>query len=242
MSSGEVALSAARPVGEGVGSHCRRDLQSRGTIRGVPEKIPWRGPVTSVQPRIRLLRSFDQRSHSYLGYVLRIDGEVGSAHREFTVAVGKAAHAKHEFNVGFEVTGEAVPVPDPRTEPAEFYKASKLKVIGTTTDDSNPPPWQGAPPPLELYRERGHRRLAAKTFDTSCSTCIWGARMPTEMTIDQWNPSKVKWRFETHCYGPMSCRIYKAGPTRKVPGRKGMSWEEEDWVDEDATAHRGADE
>lgn len=36
-------------------------------------KIQWRGTLTSVQPRIRLSRSFDQRSHSYLGYVLRID-------------------------------------------------------------------------------------------------------------------------------------------------------------------------
>ena len=66
--------------------------------------------------------------------------------------------------------------------------------------------------------------------------------MPTQMIIDQWNPSKVKWRFETHCYGPKSCRLYKSGPTRKVPGRRGMSWTEEHWVDEEATAHRGADE
>src|SRR5262249_34733644 len=29
--------------------------------------------VTAVQPRIRLTRSFDQRSHSYLGYLLRIE-------------------------------------------------------------------------------------------------------------------------------------------------------------------------
>jgi hypothetical protein len=27
-----------------------------------------------------------------------------------------------------------------------------------------------------------------------------------------------------------------------VPGRSGMTWEEEDWVDDDATAHRGLDE
>jgi hypothetical protein len=27
-----------------------------------------------------------------------------------------------------------------------------------------------------------------------------------------------------------------------VPGRKGMTWEEEDWVDEDETSHRGPDE
>lgn len=49
-------------------------------------------------------------------------------------------------------------------------------------------------------------------------------------------------RFETFCYGPKSCSAYRAGPTRKAPGRKGMRWEEEDWVDEEATAHRGADE
>jgi hypothetical protein len=32
------------------------------------EKIGWQGVLLSVQPRIRLTRSFDQRSHTYLGY------------------------------------------------------------------------------------------------------------------------------------------------------------------------------
>jgi len=208
----------------------------------VPDKIPWHGIVTSVQPRIRLLRSFDQRSHSYLGYVLGLDGEVGGELRPFTVAIGEGAQAKHELQVGFEVAGQAVPVAVPRTEPAELYKAVKLEVLGSTPDDTTPPPWHGVPPTLQVYRERGHRRLAARTYDASCSTCIWAARMPTEMIIDHWNPSKVEWRMETHCYGPKSCRLYEAGPTRKVPGRKGMSWEEEDWVDEEATAHRGPDD
>jgi len=66
--------------------------------------------------------------------------------------------------------------------------------------------------------------------------------MPVEIIIDHWNPSKKRYRFETFCYGPKSCILYKAGPTRKVPGRKGMSYTEEDWVDEDATAHRGLDD
>lgn len=217
-------------------------MSSCAILRIVSEKIRWRGRITSIQPRNRLLRSFDERSHSYLGYVLRLEGEVGGQHREFTIAIGKAAQAKHEFEVGFEVSGAAVPVPDPRTEPAEFYKVSKLKVIGAAPADTTPPPWYGVPPALGVYRERGHRRLAAKTYDTSCSTCIWGARMATEMNIDHWNSSNARWRMETHCYGPKSCRLYKPGPTRKVPGRKGMSWAEEDWVDEDATAHRGPDE
>jgi len=217
-------------------------MEERDLSANARRKTPWRGTVTSAQPRIRLLRSFDERSHNYLGYVLRLDGEVGGQHREFSVAIGKAAQAKHMFQAGFEVSGQAVHVPDPRTEPAEMYKASKLKVLGSAPDDTTSPPWRGPPPPLEVYRERGHRRLAAKTYDTSCSSCIWGAKMPTQMIIDQWNPSKVKWRFETHCYGPKSCKLYKSGPTRKVPGRRGMSWTEEDWVDEDSTAHRGPDE
>lgn len=35
-----------------------------------PYKVAWQGMLTSVQPRIRMLRSFDQRSHAYLGYAL----------------------------------------------------------------------------------------------------------------------------------------------------------------------------
>jgi hypothetical protein len=36
--------------------------------------------------------------------------------------------------------------------------------------------------------------------------------------------------------------LYKPGPTRKVPGRNGMSYEEPDWVDENDTSHRRPDE
>jgi hypothetical protein len=66
--------------------------------------------------------------------------------------------------------------------------------------------------------------------------------MPVTMIVDQWQPSQKRYRFETFCYGPKSCQFYQAGPTRTVPGRKGMIWEEEDWIDEDATSHRGEDE
>jgi len=31
-------------------------------------KISFKGIIISVQPRIRLMRSFDERSHNYLGY------------------------------------------------------------------------------------------------------------------------------------------------------------------------------
>ena len=189
------------------------------------------------------MRSFDQRSHSYLGYALHIRGTIADEEREFSVGIGQAAQTKHKFQAGDIVSGRAVPVADPKMEPVEFYKASGLKIIERAGEEApSPPPWLGVPPELPVYRERGHRRLDAKTYTARCSTCIWGCRMPVEMIIDQWNPSQKKYRFETFCYGPKSCSLYRPGPTRKVPGRKGMSWEEEDWIDEDATAHRGDDE
>ena len=89
---------------------------------------------------------------------------------------------------------------------------------------------------------RGHRRLAARTYETKCSACLWGSQMPVEMIIDQWNPEKKRYRTETFSYGPKSCSLYRPGPTRMVPGRNGMNWEEEDWIDEEAVAHRSLDE
>jgi len=207
------------------------------------EKIVWSGRILAVQPRIRLLRSFDQRDHSYQGYVLRINGTCGNQTGEFLIAVSKGAHEKHRFCVGMELSGLSLPVDDPRLETAGFYKTSGIKIGGMAEAGlSPPPPFHGVPPDLETYRSRGHRRLDARIYESKCPTCIWGCRMPVEMIIDQWNPSQKRYRFETFCYGPNSCPLYRAGATRKVPGRRGMTWEEEDWVDEDATAHRSPDD
>jgi len=207
-------------------------------------KIPWRGVVTSVQPRIRLTRSFDERQHSYLGFTLSLSGRIGDEDRAFTVAIGKGAQGKHAFRVGDEVSGQSVLVADPKREVGEFHKTSALKLVARgDAPPPEPPPFGGVPPALETYRARGHRRLDARTFAGSCAGCIWGCRMPVEIIIDQWKPSRRQHRFETFCYGPKGCPSYKAGPPRTVPGRKkGMVYTEEDWVDEDATSHRGPDE
>lgn len=133
-----------------------------------------------------------------------------------------------------------MPVDDRRLEVAGFYKTTRIEIKKTAPDiRQEGPPFLGVPPDLATYRARGHRRLDAKTYEAKCSTCIWGCKMPVEIIVDHWNPSKKKHRFETFCYGPKSCSLYRAGATRKVPGRRGMTWEEEDRVDEDATAHRG---
>ncbi len=207
------------------------------------DKVFWTGKVISVQPRIRLMRSFDERSHTYLGYTLQIEGSVSKEEKLFLIALGKGAHAKHQFHVGNIVSGLSMPVSDPRIETAEYYKTSKLKIIERCKLQQNTaPPNHQVPPALDVYRERGHRRLDSRTFGSKCKTCIWGCLMPVELTIDHWNPSHKKHRFEAFCYGPKSCSFYKAGPTRKVPGRRGMTWEEENWVDEEAVSHRGDDE
>jgi hypothetical protein len=72
---------------------------------------------------------------------------------------------------------------------------------------------------------------------------MWGARMAVEIIVENWNPKgRKKYRYETFCYGPFNCKLYKAGANRKVEGRNGMIYVEEDWVDEMAVEHRGEDE
>jgi hypothetical protein len=211
-------------------------------VNGSSVKLAWHGDLVAIQPRIRLLRSFDERSHVYLGYVLQVAGTIGGEERPFSVAIGEAAQAKHQLRAGEHLAGECLPVADPRTEVAEFYKVSKLKVLERGADaKGDAPPWLGVPVPLPTYRERGHRRLDARTYERSCATCVWGCKMAVEIVVDQWNPSK-RYRVETFCYGPLACRLYKAGPTRKVPGRNGMSWEEADWIDADTVRHRGPED
>jgi len=206
-------------------------------------KVVWSGKIMSVQPRIRLTRSFDESSHSYLGYCLIIEGTLDKEQREFSIGIGQVAHEKHQFEMGMVISGESLPVVDERQEPVEYYKTSKLKTLSRPDAEVEaPPPWHGVPPDLPTYRARGHRRLAAATYEKRCKSCIWSCRMPVTIIVDHWNPDVKRYRSETFCYGPKSCSFYKPGPNRRVPGRRGMVSEEPDWVDEDATAHREPDE
>ena len=206
-------------------------------------KLSFRGVIISIQPRIRLTRSFDEASHTYLGYASRITGTIDNQHTTFSIGIGKAAQAKFNFKVNDVISGACLPVPNPDMEPVAYYKVSKLAKISAGEPASTSAPWELVPPKLEVYRERGHRRLAARTYESKCSTCMWGCKMPVEIIVDNWNPRGLrKYRFETFCYGPLSCKLYKAGPNRKVEGRNGMVYVEEDWVDEMMTEHRDPDE
>jgi hypothetical protein len=205
-----------------------------------PETIGFSGKVLAVKARIRLMRSFDQVSHQYQGYVLVLqDDEALETVRR--IAIGPSAHAKHQFRIGDRVSGTAHRVPDPATEWAEFYRVSGLRLEqrGPKAQQRPPDPEGGIAVPLDVYRANGHRRLDAKTCAEQCARCPWGLTMATEIILDQWNPSKRTWRFETHCYGPRGCPRYTAGPPRRVPGRKpGMVWIDDD-VERERLRHGG---
>lgn len=205
--------------------------------------LPFSGIVLAIQPRVLLHRSFDQRHEEYLGYVLRVSGHLDGRPRMFLAGLTEADQERAGLQAGDHVEGQAELVHDRRTEIADVDRVAGLRAI--TRAGGRPrkgPPKLGLPVALDEYRERGFRRLDEQTFETKCDTCVWACEMAVEMIIDHWNRSQVAHRTETFCFGPLNCRRYRAGPTRTVPGRKGMVYEEEDWVDQDATGHREADE
>jgi hypothetical protein len=205
-------------------------------------KVVVEGNIVAVQPRIRLLRSFDQRQHNYPGYALLVARIPESDKAPVWIGVGPAAHAKFGFCAGGSFSAEVELVANPDLEAVDYYKAAKIRYKPADVPLGSPPPWTGVPPALPTYRARGHRRLDAGTYDNFCHRCIWGCRMAVEMILDQWNPKEKRYRKETFCYGPKSCPSYRPGPLREVPGRNRTTWTEEDWVDEDATSHRGPDD
>jgi hypothetical protein len=129
-------------------------------------------------------------------------------------------------------------VPDAKREWATLHKASGIKLERRGPPEQQRPadPEGGIAPPLDVYREHGHRRLDRHTCVTKCGRCPWGLTMTTEIIIDHWNPSKKRWRLETHCYGPRDCARYRAGAPRKVPG--GKPWMV--WVDDDVEREESA--
>ena len=94
------------------------------------DKSIFKGTITSIQPRIRLTRSFDEASHTYLGYAIKIAGTIDNQQATFSIGIGKAAQAKFSFKVTDIISGACLPVPDPDMEPVDYYKVSKLAKAG----------------------------------------------------------------------------------------------------------------
>jgi hypothetical protein len=94
------------------------------------DKLSFEGTITSIQPRIRLTRSFDEASHTYLGYAIKIAGTIDAEETNFSIGIGKAAQSKFNFKVNDVISGECQPVSDPDMEPVDYYKVSKLAKAG----------------------------------------------------------------------------------------------------------------
>jgi hypothetical protein len=56
-----------------------------------------------------------------------------------------------------------------------------------------------------------------------------------------WGVSK-KYRFESFCYGPKSCKLYKMGKPRSVPYKDRGTNYDEGWLDDICTENRGWDD
>jgi hypothetical protein len=186
----------------------------------VSDRIPFHGRLTSVQPRIRLKRYVGgERSHTYVGYALRVDGTIRNEKREFWVGVGKVTHAKYRFEIGLVVSGVCRPRVDRRMGVVEFYRVSKLTVEKRIPRPRSPgPPWLGVPPDLAVYQVRRQRRLDARTYEVNCCSCVWGWRMAVETIMADREPPVRRYGTEPCCYGLGSCTLYKA---RSVPYEAG---------------------
>jgi hypothetical protein len=79
------------------------------------DKLSFKGLITSIQPRIRLTRSFDEASHTYLGYAIKIAGTIDNQQVTFSIGIGKAAQAKFNrkrqihSDVNYNKSGSSTP-------------------------------------------------------------------------------------------------------------------------------------
>lgn len=212
-------------------------------MKNNPEKVAWAGVIISVQPRTSVWRyKIDNRTHYYNGYNLFLEGEVEAAAKRFSVAISEKQQMKNEFRIGDFVKGTAWTKMYSYSEYADFYRAGNLKVINRP-DGYIPitvPPYIMPLPDMETYAQRGARMLSPACYKGKCFQCIWAAMASVVIEYD-WGV-RQKYRFESFCYGPKSCKFYKMGKPRAVPYKDEGSFYDDGCLDEIITYGRGLDE
>jgi hypothetical protein len=207
-------------------------------------KIKWEGTIISIQPRTRVWRYVtDNRTHYHLGYNLFLEGDSGYSEKHFTVAISDKQQSKGLFRIGDMLKGTAWTKKYEEREFADFYRAGSLKLLARAYEnlEAQSPPWIMVPPSMQTYEERGARMLSKSLWKTKCFQCIWANMANVEI---QWDFDRdiKKYRFETFCYGPKSCKYYKMGRPRAVPYRNRDSALDEGYLDELCTPDRDDDE
>jgi hypothetical protein len=226
------------------------------------QKISWQGEVVSVQPRSTVWRYLiDNRTHRECGYNVFLKGKVDgddpasvSDKYDFCIAVSEKQAAKVNIHIGDVLKGTAWTKLYPEIEFADYYRDGGIKKLETasaqqmemntvsTRYDGTPiphvnsadypgPPWKTEVPSLEIYAWRGERMLSKSAWKGKCFQCIWANMANVTIQYD-FDRNLVRYRFETFCYGPLSCKYYKMGPARSVPYKGRDSASDEGWLDE----------
>jgi hypothetical protein len=211
-------------------------------MRNEPEKIEWHGTILSIQPRTTVWRyRLDNRTHSHIGYNLFLNGEAAGLGTDFSVAISEKQQSKLNFRIGDEVQGTGWTKLYAVSDYADYYRAGGLKIITKAVpEETVPPPYLIEPPDMATYEWRGARMLSLSGYKGKCFQCAWAAMAAVEIEYD-WGVSK-KYRFESFCYGPKSCKLYKMGRPRAVPYKGDGSSLDEGWLDEVCTENRDWDE
>ena len=206
------------------------------------EKIEWQGMIISVQPRTIVWRyRLDNRTHYHNGYNLFFDGEVNGAKTQFSVAISEKQQQKFIFRIGDEVKGTAWTKMYKESDYADYYRAGGLKIIKKAEIiETTSPPYLIEPPDMATYEHRGARMLSAACYKGKCFQCAWATMSAVEIEYN-WGVTK-KYRFESFCYGPKSCKLYRMGKPRAVPYKDCGSVYDDGWMDDLCTERRGEDD
>lgn len=207
------------------------------------KKINWQGKILSVQPRTAVWRYvIDNRTHSHLGFNLFLEGEADGEERKFAIAISEKQQQKGLFQIGDIIKGTAWTKKYPKLEYADFYRAGALKHISKTENNVAPipPPWIKLPPSMDIYEWRGARVLSKASWRGKCFTCIWASMAAVTIEYD-WDRIR-KYRYESFCYGPKSCKYYKRGKVPMVPYKDRGSFPDDGGLDEIITENRDWDD
>ena len=207
-------------------------------------KIEWQGAVISIQPRTRVWRYLtDNRTHYHIGYNLFLEGCADGVDGHFVVAISEKQQRSIGLAIGDVVKGTAWTKLFPEREFADYYRAGALKRIGSAETDvrAEPPPWIMPPPDMATYEYRGARMLSQSQWKGKCFQCVWATMSNVEIIWD-FDRKISKYRYESFCYGPKSCKHYKMGRARSVPYKNRGSSLDEGWLDDMCTENRDYDE
>lgn len=209
-------------------------------IENTPSKLNWQGEIVSIQPRTRVWRYLtDNRTHYLLGYNFFMIGSSGTGKKQFTVAISEKQQLRGLFRIGDVIEGTAWTKKYEEREFADYYRAGSLKLLDRADENLEivQPPWIMMPPTIQIYEERGARLLSKSLWETKCFQCVWANMANVEI---QWDFDKdiKKYRFESFCYGPKSCKFYKMGRPRSVPYKNRGSAIDDGYLDELCTEGR----